>query len=257
MPKSCCAINCQERCSKLSTLSFHQFPYSNVVLLSKWIQAIKRKNFVPKKNSHFVCSKHFEESCFEVSHVYDKTASSYNERQTPKRRKIGKLKFDAVPTVFEGLYKYMQPSSTTPRRILKRTKASSSSPSPRLQGVSESDTDSAPETSSMLHDKAVQVNRCCCRSRCTQNGKLLRNRTQRLRRSLQRTKTMKLVLQNLVGKQKLSTEAYSLLKSSFTGLTLDILKNQQKNCGRAAKGRRYDDAVVKFAVALHFLSPTA
>ncbi|KAI2567044.1 hypothetical protein G5576_008088, partial [Homo sapiens] len=48
----------------------------------EWVRLVRRKNFVPGKHT-FLCSKHFEASCFDL---------------TGQTRR---LKMDAVPTIFD------------------------------------------------------------------------------------------------------------------------------------------------------------
>ena len=54
---TCCVPGCYTNTKKNRSLSFHQFP-KELHTRKKWINAIKRKDFVPSKQ-HRVCSKHF------------------------------------------------------------------------------------------------------------------------------------------------------------------------------------------------------
>ena len=51
MVNSCIAIGCTNHAKPGSKISFHAFPHKNSELLQKWIQAVKRKNWVPNKYS--------------------------------------------------------------------------------------------------------------------------------------------------------------------------------------------------------------
>ena len=42
---------------------FHRFRHKNPELLKKWVQAIRKKDWVPTQYS-FICNQHFTESCF-------------------------------------------------------------------------------------------------------------------------------------------------------------------------------------------------
>ncbi|XP_069697024.1 THAP domain-containing protein 1-like isoform X5 [Periplaneta americana] len=100
MVNSCAAFNCTYTYKKGSGISLHKFPLENPELLSKWLSAVKRYNFIPSIH-HRLCSVHFTQSCFWKSNC--------------KRL----LKADAVPTVFNFpayLTKIEQPS----RKVLKR-----------------------------------------------------------------------------------------------------------------------------------------
>ena len=53
----CVAFGCNNRRGEDDNISFHSFPSDND-LRSKWINALKRKNFTPSKHSR-LCSCHF------------------------------------------------------------------------------------------------------------------------------------------------------------------------------------------------------
>ena len=62
MVGSCSAINYTAKKGS-SVKSFYRFPLKNQDLLSKWVHAIKRKDWAPTEHS-LLCSNHFDESCF-------------------------------------------------------------------------------------------------------------------------------------------------------------------------------------------------
>ena len=64
MFESCSEINCKAR-KDSSGISFHRFPHKYSDLLSKWVHAMKRKDWAPTEHSS-LCSDHFDESCFVV-----------------------------------------------------------------------------------------------------------------------------------------------------------------------------------------------
>lgn len=63
---------------------FIDFLTKNPELLRKWLHNVKRKDWAPNEHS-FLCSKHFDESCFVVG----------------QQNRGHRLKCDAVPTKFE------------------------------------------------------------------------------------------------------------------------------------------------------------
>ena len=65
MVTSCVAYGCTNRMKKGGNISFHRFPHNKPDLLQKWVQAVRRQNWYPNKNS-LICSVHFTESCFTV-----------------------------------------------------------------------------------------------------------------------------------------------------------------------------------------------
>ncbi|XP_065415061.1 THAP domain-containing protein 2 isoform X2 [Chrysemys picta bellii] len=81
MPTSCAAAGCAAVYNKSVNVSFHRFPL-DPKRRKEWIRLVKRNNFVPGKHT-FLCSKHFESSCFDL---------------TGQTRR---LRVDAVPTIFD------------------------------------------------------------------------------------------------------------------------------------------------------------
>lgn len=81
MPTNCAAAGCATTYDKHIDISFHRFPL-DPKRRKEWVRLVRRKNFVPGKHT-FLCSKHFEASCFDL---------------TGQTRR---LKMDAVPTIFD------------------------------------------------------------------------------------------------------------------------------------------------------------
>ena len=65
------------------------------------------------------------------------------------------------------------------------------------------------------------------------------------------------LLQELKSKELLKGNLCDNLRSSFSGLSADIIINHFTNQLREAKGYRHNDEVKKFALTLHFYSPRA
>ena len=64
---NCSAIGCTNRSDTPSQegLSFHKIPSSKKPLLrQKWLHNIRRKPPLPKDSSFYICSVHFDETCF-------------------------------------------------------------------------------------------------------------------------------------------------------------------------------------------------
>ena len=100
MVNYCVAYGCKNKAKKDSSFSFHIFPHSNSELLAKWIQAIRRKDWQPTKNS-FLCSK---PSCF-----------------VNRPGKIGhRLNPGAIPSLFPAFPEYLQKSATKRKSPTKR-----------------------------------------------------------------------------------------------------------------------------------------
>ncbi|XP_071058188.1 THAP domain-containing protein 3-like [Pseudochaenichthys georgianus] len=79
---SCCALECTNRTSKKSTLSFFRFPFGDPDRLDQWVLNIRRNTWTPNVSSR-LCSAHFE------SHPF--STDSWGRRC---------LKNTAVPTIF-------------------------------------------------------------------------------------------------------------------------------------------------------------
>ena len=102
MVGSCSAINCTAR-KDPSGISFRRFPHKNPNLLSKWVHAMKRKDWAPTEHS-LLCSNHFDESCFVV-----------------RPGKSGRRLFDhAVPTKFSFGKSYLDKPQTKRKPTKKR-----------------------------------------------------------------------------------------------------------------------------------------
>ena len=84
---NCGAPGCTNRSEHDKNLSFHRIPKKEE-MRKRWLQKLQRK-IIPK--TLFVCSDHFESSCFE--------RDLRSELMGEKPKKI--LKEDAVPTIFQ------------------------------------------------------------------------------------------------------------------------------------------------------------
>ena len=64
MVRSCAGFGCTYRWKAGSDVTFHRIPKESQ-LRQKWLQNIKREGKLPKDENFFICSSHFEESCFQ------------------------------------------------------------------------------------------------------------------------------------------------------------------------------------------------
>ena len=68
MVVSCVAVDCSNSRKNSPELSFHRIPMlndENRELRERWIANVKRHGTLPKESNFFLCSNHFEKSCFE------------------------------------------------------------------------------------------------------------------------------------------------------------------------------------------------
>lgn len=63
MPAACSSDSCFNGRGDDPSLSFHQFPLDDQLLLEKWLQNLDRTDFTPTRN-HLLCSSHFTLDCF-------------------------------------------------------------------------------------------------------------------------------------------------------------------------------------------------
>ena len=111
MVNFCIAIGCTHCAKPGSGISFHVFPHKNSELLQKWIQAVKRKNWVPNKYS-LICSDYFEPSCSVV-----------------RPGKVGHRLYDnSVPTIYPSFPVYYWKEQRKRKLSMKRVYVSPQSP---------------------------------------------------------------------------------------------------------------------------------
>jgi len=62
---NCAAIGCVNRSTTNPHVSFHKIPsLKEETRRKKWIVNIRREGTLPKDVSFYICSEHFEETCF-------------------------------------------------------------------------------------------------------------------------------------------------------------------------------------------------
>ena len=92
----CAAFGCANQMGKVDkSISFHRFPGAKKEEIQlQWIRNVSRKGWRPSVRS-VLCSKHFEESCFQRNEVRPR------------------LKDGAIPTIFTGMPDKMQQEIAT------------------------------------------------------------------------------------------------------------------------------------------------
>ena len=75
---SCSAIGCTNRSTDNINIRFYQVPSEkkNKSLRKQWLVNIRRYGQLPKDNSFYICSDHFEENCFKRDLHVSSTYSS-------------------------------------------------------------------------------------------------------------------------------------------------------------------------------------
>ena len=216
---SCSAYGCQNRKTTNSSLFFHRFPLKNESKLALWLSAVRRENWTPTKYS-YLCSDHF-------------TQSDYLPPDSAGRHL---LKSTAVHSVF-NYPDYLKPTPPSSRRVLKRK-------------LCDSDTEE-PSSSTGTSNKILENTRVT----------LLRRQVRALRMKVRRRdlkiQSMTQLFRELNNRKLLDADSTTILESKFTGMNLELFRNEVKNLTRAAQGRRYNEEILNFAMTLHFYSPIA
>ncbi|XP_050023791.1 uncharacterized protein [Dermacentor andersoni] len=92
MGRICCAVGCDRN---TPDVTLHKFPVDKR-LRAKWVAAVRRINWSPSEHSR-LCSAHFTDECYELS----VRLSLDFGIAAGARPRAGKLKPDAVPTIFD------------------------------------------------------------------------------------------------------------------------------------------------------------
>ena len=98
-----CSLWLHKKNEKGENISFHRFQHSKPDLLQKWVQAVRRQNWYPKKNS-LICSVHITESCFTV---------------TPGNQ-CHQLHENAIPSVFPQFPKHLRKTESKGKSSVRR-----------------------------------------------------------------------------------------------------------------------------------------
>ncbi|XP_040078579.1 THAP domain-containing protein 3 [Ixodes scapularis] len=120
MPSTCAAIDCANRGSRDSAISYHRFPLNDPELLKAWMEKMPFRDWTPSRWSK-LCSVHFADNCF-----YQLNNKTY-------------LKQGSVPTVFSS------PASKTKRSPRKRLRSQSDQASLLCQQLKQRHRSSSPE----------------------------------------------------------------------------------------------------------------
>ncbi|XP_056373552.1 THAP domain-containing protein 5-like isoform X2 [Hyla sarda] len=91
MPMTCVAYGCNNHFVKGCGKQFFRFPMKDPDRLSKWVSAIRRKNWKPSASSR-ICSDHFTE----IDYMLRPGAM------------VPRLRLDAVPSVFDGFPNHLK-----------------------------------------------------------------------------------------------------------------------------------------------------
>ncbi|KAE8625029.1 hypothetical protein XENTR_v10006134 [Xenopus tropicalis] len=137
MPTTCAASECKNNSKKDSQVTFHRFP-ADPKRRAEWLKHLNRENFFPTLHT-FLCSKHFEESCF------DRTGQTV------------RLRANAVPTIF--IYPEHMKEKISCLKVTSIAKPEEHLPQPRA--ISQKQTDSFPDHNYCLPSPAAIKKKIC------------------------------------------------------------------------------------------------
>ena len=242
MVVTCIAYGCTERMGKDPNVSFHRFSHKNPERLRKWIQAIRRQDWLPTKHS-YICRKHFTESSFVIrpgkdsrrlnEHAIPSLFPSFPEhlqkshvkRKSPRKRKVVK---QATPSIEQPTY-----SEPSPSKIAKSIDSDHSYADDSLNAV---------EQLEQIKELQKQV-------------KVLK---QKIRRKDKKIKNIEQLFNSLEEKNLILEEQHSLLQHNFGGIAENLFQNQLKNVKCTTRhGYCYSEEIKQFAMTLHYYSPKA
>ncbi|ELU08037.1 hypothetical protein CAPTEDRAFT_219636 [Capitella teleta] len=119
MPHKCSVPGCKGNYANGPKVAVFKFPLNDEERLVRWLNGIKRDNFVPTKNSR-VCERYFE------PHLILRESSAYDEK-TGKTITCQRDKPDlvpgATPTLLPGCPSYLSSSSSSAPRSCPTSKA--------------------------------------------------------------------------------------------------------------------------------------
>ena len=201
------------------------------------MRALRRDKWNPSKWS-FVCSKHFKETGY----------------VTPPGLPNPRFKRNAVPSIFDFPIHMLAPQKI-PRRELKRISNSTDQNNPFDESMLTQNFSHVTQTN-YKHKQANRKN-----SELTPTKLKLKRKIkvlqQKIRRQTKMISSLKDIIDNLKRNQLLKEAPAELLKDQFSGLTLEMLKNEMQNAKRKCRGHRYTEEVKNFALTVHFYSPKA
>ncbi|XP_049779106.1 THAP domain-containing protein 1-like [Schistocerca cancellata] len=242
MVKSCAAMNCTNKFEKGTNITFHRFPFSKPQLFQKWLHAVRRQDFRPTEY-HFICSDHFEESCFLANYV--------NRR---------KLKDDAVPSIFR-FPNHVQQKRNTPRTSKTSTKAASST------ATAEQEMEAEPTTSTCSvnndHIYSLQKSPRMYKRQCSETiekkdcvirsiRKQLYGKKVKCERQEEKIKCLKELVTDLQAKNLISERTAGLIEETFSDVSVELFRRMF-----SSKNTEYSEKLKSFSLTLYFYSPCA
>ena len=78
---------------------------------------------------------------------------------------------------------------------------------------------------------------------------------QKIKKQTKKISSLKDIIDSLKRNQLLKQTSAELLRDQFSGLTLDMLKNEMQKAERKCRGYRYTEEVTQFSLTVHFYSP--
>ena len=173
------------------------------------MRALRRDKWNPSKWS-FECSKHFKETDY----------------VTPPELPNPRLKRNAVLSIFD-FPKHLQAPQKIPRRELTRISNSTDQNNPLYENMLTKNFSHVTQTNYKHKQEKIKKSELTpTKLRLKRKIKVLQ---QKIRRQTKKISSLKDIIDNLKRNQLLKQAPAELLKDQFSGLTLEMLKNEMQN----------------------------
>ena len=174
------------------------------------------------------------------------------------------MKPDATPTIFENFPTHLRPKEPSFSHPGVKSKLPTPSPSPtkilRIHSYAKpacGDIGHEGQNEGIFKDEEQRVHTEKLALKNAMLKRKVKTLQQKVRRRNVKIKNMTLLIDELKDKLLIKTEEASLLHDNFDGLQLSMFRNTLQNAQRQKQGKRYTEAVKKFAITLYFYSPRA
>ena len=261
-----CAISlCHSRYNTGCGITFHALPIKNHDLRQKWLAAIALHCHKPQQ-CRSICSRHFRDTDYHVTPL------------------CSRLKPDAIPSVFVDETR-QDVTKIDHCYCAAKMECDQAQQNPSMETDQQVPLLEADVTNNARELCQIDVQTSCDvlqvvptvaippaaippavihgdhTLKCSSSKAELRMKIKSLQRRLGRSKKtmmkMSALIKNLKRDSQLNAEAALTLNSNLSEVGKEIFKSEMKNHNRDSIGRRYSDAMKKFALTLHFYSPRA
>ena len=166
-----------------------------------------------------------------------------------------------MPSIFSVYPSYLQPKTRIARQRTKRRKIGAEGGEFAGSSAVSLNSESTITVSSCNDLNMDTLNVMPMSTNLTPRKKALKSKIKNLQQKIRRRNTkissMSELIKTLSDKKFISDDITSFLDRNFSGLKLDLIKNEIQNVYAKPQGSRYSDAVKQFALTLYYYSPKA